>query len=258
MSHQVTLEPLSDAVINVAHRSEGEVDVRSTLLLGERWSVVFDTLYSPRDMSEVCKVLERRRRPVVVVNSHADEDHAWGNAAFPLAPVIGQHACRERFEDLGDLAALLGKRRSEDAEEFGQVVLRPPDITFGDRMSIDAGGFMVRLFHLAGHKRDCIVAHVPELGLFLGGDTIEDPFPLLVDGPRRAWATNLRAWAERADIQTVIPSHGPVTDRSLLLRNADYLDQLASPHDGVQTSALPKFYGAAHQRNRSRARELLD
>ena len=258
MSHQVTLEPLTGAVVNVAHRSAGEVDVRATVLLGERWTIVFDTLYSPRDMTAVLELAERRRRPVLVVNSHADEDHAWGNCAFPMAPVVGQRECRERFFDPADVEALLKHRLKENPAEFEQVVLRPPDITFERRMSIDAGGFTVDLWHLPGHKRDCIVAHVPEWSLFLGGDTIEDPFPLLNDGPRAKWASNLRAWASRDDVKTVVPSHGPVTDATLLVRNAEYLEGLVGDRVASSKNGLPQFYAEADERNRERARQLTD
>jgi glyoxylase-like metal-dependent hydrolase (beta-lactamase superfamily II) len=258
VSHQVTLEPLTDAVVNVAHRSAGEVDVRATVLLGERWTLVFDTLYGPRDMTAVLGIAEERRRPVLIINSHADEDHAWGNCAFPVAPVVAQRECRERFFDPADVAALLKQRLAEDRTEFEQVVLRPPDITFERRMSIDAGGFTVNLWHLPGHKRDCIVAHVPEWGLFLGGDTIEDPFPLLVDGPRASWAASLRGWASRDDVKTVVPSHGPVGDTALLVRNAEYLEGLVGDRVARSRNGLPQFYLEADERNRERAKQLAD
>jgi cyclase len=209
----------------------------------------------------VCNLVERRRRPVAIVNSHADDDHSWGNSAFPTAVVVAHQECRARFFDEDDLPAQLERRRTEDAEEFGPVVLRPPDVTFSETMSIDAGGFTVVLAHLPGHKRDCIVAHVPELGLFLGGDTVEDPFPLLVDGPRLSWASGLRKWAARGDVQIVVPSHGAVTGKGLLLKNAEYLEALSEPElngSEKRMTGLPDFYVAAHDRNRERAAVLHD
>jgi glyoxylase-like metal-dependent hydrolase (beta-lactamase superfamily II) len=261
VSHEVVQEPLTDVLINFRHRAAGDVDVRASVLLGDRWTIVFDTLYSPRDLPQLCDLAERRGRPVVVVNSHADDDHAWGNSAFPLAVVVGHHECRERFLDVDDLQAQLDRRRAADPEEFGPVVLRPPDVTFDETMTIHAGGFTVVLVHLPGHKRDCIVAHVPELGLFLGGDTIEDPFPLLVDGPRLRWASNLRSWAARKDVKTVVPSHGPITDTTLLLRNAAYLESLLDPDPASRLeppAGSPEFYIGAHDRNLTRAAQLHD
>jgi glyoxylase-like metal-dependent hydrolase (beta-lactamase superfamily II) len=258
VSHKITLRPVSDVVINVEHESPGEANVRSTVLLGSRYTIVFDTLYSQRDMYEACVVVERQRRPVIVINSHADEDHSWGNAAFPLAPIVAQEQCRDRFTKGDELVRQLAVRQKQDMEEFGDVVLTAPDVTFSTTMALDAGGFTVVLHHLPGHKRDCLVAHIPELGLFLGGDTIESPIPLLVDGPLNKWAADVQAWAERPDVKTVIPSHGPVSGPELLVRNAEYLRSLAAGRDDgwSPTPGTLDFYIEAHKRNVSRAKEL--
>jgi glyoxylase-like metal-dependent hydrolase (beta-lactamase superfamily II) len=258
MQHTVTLTTLSDLVVNAERGAPGEPNVRSTVLLGDRYTIVFDTLYSPRDMTEVCALVEERRRPLIVINSHADEDHAWGNGAFPLAPIVGHQQCRERFLDPDDVAARLRRRLPENPEEFGSVVLRAPDITFTESLSLDAGGFTVELHHLPGHKRDCLIAHVPQHRLLLGGDCVEDPLPLLEDGPLHAWSSALRTWATRPDVETVIPSHGPVSGPDLLIRNADYLESLAGRTDTWQAGpGEPRFYVEAHTRNRLRAAELL-
>jgi glyoxylase-like metal-dependent hydrolase (beta-lactamase superfamily II) len=257
VTHRVTLHRLSDQVVNAEHETDGEPGVRCTVILGDRYTIVFDTLYSQRDMREVCTLVEERRRPVIVVNSHADDDHAWGNAAFPLAPIIAHDLCRDRF--VGDeLFSQLRHRQQENPDEFAGVELVPPDITFRTTLALDAGGFSVVLHHLPGHKRDCLVAHLPELGVLLGGDTVESPIPLLVDGPLRGWADSLRAWAGRSDVETVVPSHGPVSGPELLVRNADYLDSLAAGRSdgwrpGDDTLA---FYAEAHDRNVARGAEL--
>src|SRR4029077_17672336 len=116
------MRSLSDVVINVEHEAPGEPNVRCTILLGTRYTVVFDTLYSQRDMQDVCGVVERQRRPVIVINSHADAAHAWGNAAFPLAPIVAHKSCRERFVLGHELTAQLRMRQKENPEEFAAVV----------------------------------------------------------------------------------------------------------------------------------------
>ena len=258
MSHSVTLQPLSDRVVNAEHEADGDVGVRCTVLLGDRYTVVFDTLYSRQDMREGGALAEKRRRPIIVVNSHADDDHAWGNAAFPLAPIVAHRLCRERFTGGDELTSQLRLRRQENPAEFGDVQLVPPDVTFDTVLNIDVGGFTIALHHLPGHKRDCLVGHLPELGILLGGDTVETPIPLLVDGPLRAWSADLRAWAARDDVTTVIASHGPIAGRELLLQNADYLDSLAAGRsDGWAPGAgVPDFYLEAHRRNVARAAEI--
>lgn len=229
--------------------------VRALVLLGERYTVVFDTLYAPRDMAPVLALASERRQPLLVVNSHADYDHAWGNCAFPGAPIVGHRATRERL--LAEGHVLLAKQR-EDPERYAGVRLCPPDIVFDRSMAIDAGGFTLALHHVPGHTRDCIVAHVPEQRLLLGGDCVEDPIPLLNDGPLDAWIAALRDWDDPARVETVIPAHGPVSGRDLLARNAAYLQSLLDGRaDGWQPSAAtPAFYRDAHADNVRRAAEL--
>lgn len=248
----VTLTQLSDILYSAERGAAGEPGVRALILLGDRYTIVFDTLYSPRDMALPLDLAGRRRRPLLVVNSHADYDHAWGNAAFPGVPIIGHTLCRERL--LSEGAMLLEKQR-EDPAEYATARLCPPDITFHESLSIDAGGFTVSLHYLPGHMRDCIVAHIPEHGMLLAGDCAEVPIPLLGDGPLDAWIAALRSWAEHSGVRTVIPSHGAISGPELLTRNAEYLESLATGRAGdwQPDPGAPAFYREAHIRNVERA-----
>ncbi|HEV2953858.1 MAG TPA: MBL fold metallo-hydrolase [Candidatus Dormibacteraeota bacterium] len=257
--YPVTLTPFSDTLINAERCADGDPYVRSTLLLGDRLTIVFDTLYCPADMDSTLEIARARERPVVVINSHADYDHVWGNGAFPDSVIVGHGLTRKRFLDKGDVAATLARKLPESCEEYGTVVLRPPEITFIDELTIEAGGFSVVLHHLPGHRADCIVAHIPQAGILLAADTAEDPIPVVVDGPLRTWSTDLRHWARRHDAHTIIPSHGPISGPELLVRNADYLDSLIEGRsDGWEAGpdTLP-FYSQVHLGNVARAAELL-
>lgn len=71
--------------------------VRAALLLGTQASLVIDTLTCPADMDAFHPLIAAHGKPLYVVNTHADWDHAWGNAAFPRTPIIGQELCRTRL-----------------------------------------------------------------------------------------------------------------------------------------------------------------
>lgn len=249
------LDRLNEIIYTVERGAPDEPSVRGAVILGERYTIVFDTLYSPRDMVPVLALAGGRRRPILVINSHADYDHAWGNAAFPGVPIIGHAACRERLLVEGD--ALLEKQR-EDPEEYATSSLVPPDLVFTDTMRIDAGGFTVVLHHLPGHTRDCLVAHIPEHRLLLAGDCAETPIPLLNDGPLDGWIAALRGWADPALVETVVSSHGPISGIALLRRNADYLESLrhGNPDEAAPGAEAPPFYREAHRRNVARAAAL--
>ena len=105
----VSLTPFADWLYNGDLSAPDEPDVRCNVILGDAYTIVFDTLYSPRDMVPILEFVGRRHRPVIVVNSHADLDHAWGNAAFPLVPIIGHVECRARL--LGDQVVALREKQ---------------------------------------------------------------------------------------------------------------------------------------------------
>ncbi len=243
-----------DEGVYIASRSlgGGEPDVRAALFVGARRAVVVDTLARPEDMAPLIDLIAARGLPVVVVNTHADWDHAWGNAAFSAAPIVGHQLCRTRL--LGERErAVLARKRAEDDLFYANVQLLPPDVTFETTLRLDLGGLTVELHHAPGHQPDCLVAYVPERRLLYAGDCAEDPFPLLNSGPREGWIQALRAWSAR-DLDTVVPSHGRIGGVELLKANADYLAGL--DHDEPPPVGTPDFYLEAHTSNQAVARRL--
>jgi glyoxylase-like metal-dependent hydrolase (beta-lactamase superfamily II) len=220
--------------ILVAERSlsglgEGDIGVRALLLLGEHLSLILDTLIRPEDMAQFATLARDHGRPLLVVNSHADYDHAWGNGAF-AGPIIGHARCRERLLGEGEVATL-DELRAKAPGFFDTVMLVPPQITIERRLDIALGGLTVQLHHLPGHTPDSLLAYVPERGLLFAGDCAEWPIPLIGDGPLMPWAAALREWAAAPGLQTVIPSHGRLGGAELLEANAAYLEQLEGDPD---------------------------
>lgn len=192
--------------------------VRAALVSGSRHRVVVDTLLGPADMDAF-------RGAGLVVYTHADWDHCWGTAAFPGAPVLGHLKSRERLLDARE-AENLARMRERHPDDFAGAAIIPPDVAFGDRLNVDAGGVTLRLHHLPGHTSDSLLIHIPEHDLILAGDTAEDPLPSLNEpGGARAWARQLRQWS-RAGVRQVVPSHGRSSGADLLVRNATYLEEL--------------------------------
>lgn len=252
---EMQIIPWTKDILSVERNFPDEPGVRSMLLLGERYTVVFDTMYSPTDMLEAAAIAHERGRPILVVDTHADGDHALGNAAFPGVPIIAHELTRQRLATSGDrLAAYKAARPLE----FATSSLVLPTITFDKELWIDLGGMRLHLVFLPGHRIDTIVGHIPERQLLLAADCAEDPIPILGSGPIAPWAAALRGWAADPGVATVIPAHGPITDRRLLLANAAYLEGLdAGRLDGWQPGpdALP-FYSIHHAKNVEKAQEL--
>ena len=250
---EVTVERFADGVFIASRPLDEGVDVRAALVLGAARAVVIDTLARPADMAPFVALIARSGLPCTVVDTHADWDHAWGNCAFPDAPIAGHVLCAARLRSQVARDEL-ARKRGERPGFFDDVTLVPPSITFETQMTIDAGGVHVDLHHTPGHTSDSIVAYVRERRLLFAGDCVEDPLPLLESGPLDGWAAALRAWTLR-DVAAVIPAHGAIAGSDLLASNAAYLESLLDEHAAPPRTDV-QFYVAAHLRNVSAARSL--
>lgn len=224
-----------------------EFDVRGVVVRGRERALVWDSLSHPRDMAPVAELLGDL--PYVLVYSHADWDHVWGTGGLP-APrtVIAHDACLRRFAD--DVPATLAEMQAAQPGRWDDVALVPPTLTFPERMTIDLGGVTVELHHLPGHTEDCLVALIPAWGILLGGDAVEDPFPLLSETTILGdWARRLRPWAINTRVETVIPAHGAIDGRRLIRNNIAYLDALRRGNDPAVGADGDAFYAASHAEN---------
>src|SRR5947209_11608059 len=93
---EVQITPIEEGIVGVDAPCLDMFDVRALLVYGERFTLLIDTLARPVDLERVREEVERRGKPLLIVNSHADWDHWWGNEAFPTAPVIAHRPTLER------------------------------------------------------------------------------------------------------------------------------------------------------------------
>jgi glyoxylase-like metal-dependent hydrolase (beta-lactamase superfamily II) len=212
-------------------------EVNTFVVRTERFVVLIDTMSTP----QLCQaVLDRMAadlvdRPLMVVNTHADWDHVWGNAAVAgRAPIIAHEAAGHRLRGPEAAATLTDKAAAED--RFADVRLVEPTITFQDSLVLRGGDLTLELLHTPGHTPDHVAVWIPELTLCLIGDAAEDPLPE-VTNPVPADLRQLRESLRRMrnlEPATVLPSHGDTTDPGLLTRNLDYFAALTE-----RVNALP-------------------
>lgn len=225
-----------------------DYDVRGALLLGERHALVWDTLSRPRDMRAYLPFLAGRE--LVIVYSHADWDHVWGTAGLDYegVRVVGHRSTQARFST--DVPEALAGKRAAEPERWDTVVLVPPTEVFDDELSIPLGSMTLQLHHLPGHTADCIVGFIPERGVLLAGDTVETPCPVVpADSALGEWIARLRQWADHPQLRTVVPAHGPVGGRDLVLQNIAYLESIANGAPLEPRGPLTDFYRTTHQQN---------
>ncbi len=161
--------------------------VTNFAVISERYVVLIDTLVSPSTaavMVEAVRDRLREGRQLVVINTHADWDHYWGNGLFAgadaryPAPIIAHRLCRERVLG-GAWQEYLVEMQQSDPATYAEVRLVPPTITFDGSCSIFGGDLTFELIHTPGHTPDHVSIFIPEIRTLFPVDAAEDPIPFV-------------------------------------------------------------------------------
>lgn len=220
---QLATYPGLDARI-VILRAADEVD--AVFIRTERFNVLLDTLATPALCRQALDRLAGHMaadRPLLVINSHMDWDHFWGNAALGRRiPIVAHDAALERLRQPAARQILDEKRleqRFQDVEIFG------PTMTFaGETMTVHGGDLTLKLIHTPGHTPDHVAIWIPEIRTCLAVDAVEFPIP-------EVWSSNpvdLRALCASLtrirDLEAdhVVLAHGQSADPTIVDTNLRY------------------------------------
>lgn len=172
-------------------------------------AVLVDTTSTERRnravLAEVAKV--STGAPRAVVNTHHHPDHTYGNGFLPAETVvIGHDKCRDEV-----LLAGLEATRVITTPDYGDLVLRPPQITFGDRMTLHLDGFPVELEHVGrAHTSNDVVVWLPEQKVLFAGDlAFAGGQPFVLEGSLSGFRTAV-ARMRALGAEVLAPGHGPV------------------------------------------------
>jgi glyoxylase-like metal-dependent hydrolase (beta-lactamase superfamily II) len=126
------------------------------------------------------------------------------------------------------MRAELVREMPEREEEWREVVVTPPTMTFPERATIDLGAREVELRYLGrGHTDTDIVLTVPSVGVLFAGDLLENgAAPYFGDGYPLDWPATLEGLiALRPD--PVVPGHGDVADLAFAARSLEEIRAIA-------------------------------
>lgn len=222
--------------------------VDTFIVVTARYVVLVDTVINPataRQMVAYARPYLTDGRQLLVVNTHADYDHAWGNQLFVgpqaevPAPILATRRCAEQFQQ-PDAATFLQQMQSQEPAIFGEVRLAPPTVLFDDRLLLDGGDLTLLLFATPGHTPDHLAIYIPEIATLLAADGAEFPFPMArtVDG-LPIMRQSLAALAA-LEPQQVLYCHAPVTFGPQLLHdNIRYFDMLEARCRAALAQGVP-------------------
>jgi glyoxylase-like metal-dependent hydrolase (beta-lactamase superfamily II) len=204
-------------------------------------SLLVDTLFDLRltraMLDGMRDAVPAARRIDVLVNTHANGDHCFGNELVEGAVIVASRACAEEMAllppavlaalmrsagDLGAAGAFL--REAFGAFEFEGITLTPPGETFEGRQTRRLGDTQVNLIEVGpAHTRGDVLVEVPRDRVVFTGDILfVDSHPVLWEGPIGNWIAACDTLLAM-DVDVVVPGHGPLTDASGVRALRDYL-----------------------------------
>ncbi|MFN7992070.1 MAG: MBL fold metallo-hydrolase [Bryobacteraceae bacterium] len=215
---QLAIHKVKDDLFNI----EGDGGNVAVFVTGEGVVLVDDKF--DRDHDEIAgKVKSVTAEPIkYVLTTHHHSDHSGGNSRFlPTAEIISTLNARNN---------ILEHKQPNAAD------VAPARVTFTDECSVFAGGKEVRARYFGrGHTNGDAIIYFPALRTIHTGDLMAGSTPL-IDYPGGGsvveWTRTLDQ-ALQLDFDTVIPGHGPVTDKAGLQKYRDNIEKLRNRASGL-------------------------
>jgi glyoxylase-like metal-dependent hydrolase (beta-lactamase superfamily II) len=190
-----------------------------------------------------------------VVNTHANGDHCYGNELVVGAEIVASAATAHEMTEVPPaMLAALNKAPGEVGDlfrsffgdfEFDGIEMTMPTQTFTGRLTVQAGGRNVELIEVGpAHTAGDTIAYVPDAQTVYTGDI------LFIGGAPIVWAGPLENWIAACDlinsldVETVVPGHGPLTDKAGVTRVRDYLAYVLNEASARQAQGMDAFDAA--------------
>lgn len=217
-------------------------------------SLLVDTLF---DLKLTAEMLAAMRASIpatekidILVNTHADGDHTFGNQLVEGARIIGSQGTVDEFSVIqpsvwhnlvvnADKFGTAGEfvRECLWPFDFSEVRLVPPTETFSGHKEILVGNKKVELIEVGpAHSLGDTLIYVPEDGVAYTGDI------LFNGGTPIAWYGPVHRWVKACDVllgldaEVIVAGHGPIATKDDVRRMKGYLEDI--------TSEARRFYDA--------------
>ncbi|MBN1615235.1 MAG: MBL fold metallo-hydrolase [Deltaproteobacteria bacterium] len=176
----------------------------------------------------------------VLVNTHGNGDHWYGNQLVEDAEIIASASCAEEMKEappqmlaslqktaptMGEVGAFF--TRCFSPFQFDDIDPVLPTRTFEGRLDLQVEHKEVRLLEVGpAHTRGDVIVHIPEDRTLFAGDI------LFIGGTPIMWVGPVANWINACDlmlgmdIEKIVPGHGPITDKRGVMAVKEYFEYL--------------------------------
>jgi cyclase len=178
--------------------------------------VLIDTPMVPSEGKKWAQIIAGYGQMRYVIDTEPHYDHAFGNCWFG-GTVVGQEGARQSLmtADLNELMRILKEGAPESLPLGSDFHVRPPEITFNDKLTLHLGELTFQLMHLPGHTAHQIAVYIPEEKALFTGDNIVQMIPIMFQARPRGWLESIQKM-QQLDIVRIIPGHGNVCGKDFL------------------------------------------
>ncbi len=180
------------------------------LVVAGKGVVMIDTPQKPTEIARLKEDLKGLGEVVYIINTEPHPDHFTGNSFFK-APVVAQEGTRQGIA-IFPLQSLIDRTNEMDPEGRPQMEgyrIKPPEITFNERMCLHVDDVTLELVHLPGHTASETAVYIPgDRVVFVGDNVVYKTKAWLHDAvPQEQWLESLRR-LRHLDVDLIVPGHG--------------------------------------------------
>lgn len=215
------------------------------LITDQGQSILVDTLFDCKLTAEMLAEM-RRVTPAaehidILINSHSNGDHTFGNRLVEGARIVASRVAAEEMVLAGPAQIVALMRNADHLGRTGEFLKRVfgpfdfegigdmplPTETFDRALTLSVGSKTVELIEVGpAHTGGDIIVHVPKDRivyvadvLFVGGH------PVIWAGPTRHWIAALDLILD-LDVEVIVAGHGPLATKQDVRNLRDYFEFL--------------------------------
>ena len=190
-------------------------------------------------LDEMHRKIPASRNIDMLVNTHSNPDHVLGNELVEGAEIIAAQATAEEMADLNleELNQVMTegwKNMGKTGEflfeamgskfDFSGVTLALPTKTFEKELTLSVGDKTIHLrdFGPAHTRGDTVVHSLEDKVLYTGDLLFNESHPIIWSGPVANWIAACDFILD-LDVETIVPGHGPITDKTAVKNFKHYL-----------------------------------